>query len=778
MSIFPTLRSPRVAALATASALALAGCSGGGSSESDLIQPLTVAGSMSVVTTSSGGPAASIAPHAQADTSGFSPTCDYNTDRAHSYVYDPSMEPLGTVNMILCLLKQTAYSGLLNEGLYKAQIDEMSCETGKGGDSASGQGHSNAVEVDFNVWVVHSSRPSNTGAQELEFWIPPKEDDRGDIRVHVEVTKGVSDENPFGVFDLNYIQFESDDTTIRGLGNLHTLDAAAGFAGFSFYQEEGDVDVVQPEGESASRVQANVLMSADQTNGAARIQLSRRETFSGGSDTGILVNAYNVVYDETHVVRETNSDGGVCLSRTDFDTRTWRYNLYDAKTGDRIELNSGFGFKTQDGTYGWAGYWGVWLPEGVQLPDGATITRSTYGQSVPETYTLLKARGKLIQNTRRQIPLSDIQGVDFEFWYDEVDGKGFHTFHRWQLEYEEGAWYAKKSWDDKAQDWVDLKAPLLIDTLQYGVLGMWSPGLGGPCSYVHGDGFVTYYERELVGPSHPLIADLTYVDLYGYDRCLRASITSAEATLGDIYFPAQTNVASPYTYRLIGGEMTFLTSDGRGLLEVGLGDAQAPTSGPYMWGMSSGPLVTGSVAASLASTYDIYDVDVFYTYETGHNPWNQLQVLFDANENAVVFDEPIQFSYVHATGDDANGDTTYDGRTYLLGYDGPGELHGLPYSGIDLDGDSQPDRFYPQFSIRSGTLCGPKGTEFVIRAIESEQTLRLDVGNCGTLPGDLATAAGLTLPTSDDWTDPALGTMPDLDAAPRVIKGEIVGGGS
>ncbi len=751
-------------------ALNLAGCGGSGTTSGG-IEALSLADSMSVVTTNSGGSSASVAPESQADPATFPSTSDYKTDVAQSHVYDPSMDPLQTVNMILCLLKQTAYSGLLNQGLYKAQIDELSCNSGGDGDSSSGTGHSSGAEQSFSVWVIDSSRASRTGAQELEFWIPGGSQD-GEIRVHVSVTKGVSDENPFGVFDLNYHQFESDNSTTRGFGNLHTLDAAAGFAGFSFYQEEGDVDSAQMPNEEARRIQANVLMSADQTTGTARIVSIRRENHGSG-DSGQQIAEYRLAFDETHVARETVGVGTACLSRTSFDTKTWRYNLYDAETGDRVELQSGFGFQTQSGKYGWAGYYGLWLPQGETLADGATVTRNTYGQSTPQSYTVLKARGKLYQNTRHMLALTALAGESFEWWHQGA-GPG-QPVVRNQVQYQSPNWVVVGTWNDSNSDWDVVEPPTAIDTAAVGVLGMWSSSLGGSCSFVDGASFITYYERELVGPTHALFGSATNVDLYGFHNCLRPGITSSEATAGDIYFPNSYDVNSPVVYTIHGGDMTFTTDVMSTPVEVGLGDAQEPSGGPYTWGMNSGAMVTAADWAGLKDTSGVYTLDTFYTYETGANPWNQLAILFDASENPVVFDKPIQFSYTHHTADDANGSATFDNRTFLLNYNGPGELGGIPYQGVDLNADNEPDRWYPKFSVVDATLCGPTGTEYVMRAIESELNLGDDTGNCGTLTSQLAGAASLTLPTSADWVDPALGPMPTVIAPPRAIKGEIVG---
>lgn len=745
--------------------LGLAACGGGGSSsDSGAVTGLFVADSMAVVTTNEGGSSASVAPQAQADTSGFSATCDYNTDVSRAHVYDPSMSPLQTVNMILCLVKQTAYSDVVNEGVYKAQIDEISCNQGSGEGST---GQSSGEQQSFNVWVIENTRATATSNQVCEFWIPPMSgQDNKQIRVRLEISKGRDETNPFGVFDLNWIEIDLNDDSVAGFGNLHTLDADGGYVGFSFYQEEGDVTVVPPSGREARRIQANVRMTADQSQGVARVVSTRRENHTG--DTGQLTDEYQLAYDETHVERLTLPSTQVCLSRVDFLTRTWRYNLYDATTGDRIERNSGFGFQTADGDYGWVGYHGLWLPGDAELESGDTVTRNSFGGTAQQ-YTVLVAPGKLIRNTRQTLALTELSGVVFEWWHPSLVG-GFQIV-RDRVEYQSPNWVATERWSDQNQSWTPFQSPVTINVSSLGFLGLYSDSLGGPCSFVYGDTTITYFTRETVGPNDAIFASDDTIELNGWFNCLRSGITTAEANLGDVYFTDSNDVNVPYRYEIHQENMAF-TRITSGTPAVGLGLGQAPTEGPNQWGMNSGPMVTTTVAATLTSPQDVWNVSVFYTYETGANAWNQFVTVLDTNGDAVDFEKPLQFAYTHSTTDDANQDTAYNGRTFLLTYNGAGDLGGIPFAGVDFDNDDQADRWYPLFSIKTGTLCGPTGTEYVIKAIESEQTLAEDNGNCGSL--DAASAATLTLPTDTSWTDPDMGPIPTVEDAPRVIGGRDV----
>ena len=58
----------------------------------------------------------------------------------------------------------------------------------------------------------------------------------------------------------------------------------------------------------------------------------------------------------------------------------------------------------------------------------------------------------------------------------------------------------------------------------------------------------------------------------------------------------------------------------------------------FEWGMRTGPLLPDT--SGLADTFEVWNQDVFYTWETGANSWNKLTMLLDDQGAAVVFDPP------------------------------------------------------------------------------------------------------------------------------------------
>jgi len=146
--------------------------------------------------------------------------------------------------------------------------------------------------------------------------------------------------------------------------------------------------------------------------------------------------------------------------------------------------------------------------------------------------------------------------------------------------------------------------------------------------------------------------------------------------------------------------------------------------------------------------------------------------LLDALGDPVHFDPPIQFTYTHATLNDRNGDSAYDGKSFFLDYGGPGDLWGLPQDGVDLNDDGHPDRWYPVVSLADGVVLGPTGTEFVVKAIEIEQALQEDPSGEGEL--DIVGASDLDLPDGTSYAPPLIGNRPVVNDPPRVIAGQVV----
>ncbi len=692
------------------------------------------------------------------------PDADYVTDGASIRVYDPAMGDMDQGNQILCMLSMTAYGDLVNEDPYVAQVDEGLCQDGQ--EQSSGSGQSSAVDQNLLFFTVEADRLANDAAQVNRFWVPIEDG----VLIHalMDVTEAPTDENPFGRFVMNYAGVPDGGTVADAQMIGMLADDGMPDPGFYFLEKFGDVDMNQSPGNQAGETRVHVSMASDLSSGAARIEKIERYN-DGSGDSGPITSSVRVAFNDTHLKRQIDGGAVTTVSRTDYTNRVYRYNLYHADgddIGNRVQLNSGFGIRTEEGAYGWMGYWGLWTPDGAGLEDGDTVYQDNYGEGEDTPYTVAVAPGRMVEFRKYDLPLTELAGQVFEWW---------DAGSNYRVDYVAPNFRRIAVWNGSSEEWEDLGSPTVIDVVDAGgYLAMWAPTLGGPLSYVAGESLVTYFGEKFINSGDPFVTGGgAAVELFGYVDCLKAEITASEAETGDVFHQPAVDTASPYVYRYDTSDLTLRydpLGDGSLLSVVGLADGEMPMSGPFDWGMRSGPLVTDT--AGLTDVWDIWNVDLFYVYETGPNDWNRHVELLDAMGAPVSFDRPIEFLYTHNTGDDMNGDATYDGQKFLLSYQGPGNLHGIPYDPVDLNDDTFPDRWYPRFSLADGTLLGPNGDEYLLRAVEVEQTMNEDPGGAPTL--DLGAADALDLPSASDYVAPSIGNQPAVSGPPRVVDGVVV----
>jgi len=810
-----SFRIKTLAAAVLAAALA-AGCGGGGAGGT--VSGLTVPENMSVVAAKpdagSGKPVTfghALAGLAKAFDAADT---DYSTDAVETHVFDPSMEPLDLVNEILCSMGQTRAKDMVNQGPYIALIDTDQCSQGDARNDGSTGQSSGTGGTTYEKWVIDSTRADNASPQVVKLWIREEDGPGGMpqiIKVETTVREGVSDTRPFGDFTLNF-RFEDPDTSaVNGGGTLETVTAPSGKVAYTFFMNEGAEQVSYAPGEHFYGMRATVEMTPDGTAGVARTGL-KGEGNEGGFDW-TEGGAFSVAFDAGHLMRSeaaslTDLDtdtfaADTCLSRDTFNTNVWRYDLYhhDDTTfngqavlgGDRVTLNSGFPFVYDNGgsdVFGHIGYWGLWVEDPtVTIPNGATITRRDRATGGTTDYTLVRAPGKLIRRTARQLALTGLVGETLDFWGEaDPDGAGAQVprFGQWRVRYLRSGdaipagsgggtapadgFYALAEvtgWDEMGP----IQAPIPAQDVTppaNAFLGLWSDSLGGQVNFVGGATTVTFYEEAFVGGEDPVFANGA-LTLNCFERCLKAPVAQTDVDAGwdGVYVANATDVSTGVTaYTIDPADMTLRLGAQAVTLDTGVD----PTGTDHEWGMNTGEMVTDAVKAGMTNIWDLYDpavVGVSYRWETGANDWNRYTAALDGNGDYVAFDRPIQFAYVHTTAGDANGDATYDGKTFRLNYGGSGDLWGIPWTV-----DPGTGRWYAAFTLKDGTVMGPTGTEFVVKAREREQTMAEDPGQCGALDTSQASAPQADLPTAVDGT-PDVGVMPTVTDAPAVIGGEL-----
>jgi len=785
------MRKISLLSLGALASLLIAGCGGGGISgvkTSSSVAGLSLPNGVSVVTadgSGSTGSGSSTSSGTIVDGSAFPPDSDFNVDQADLEVFDPSMDGLDIVNEILCMINQTAADKMVNKGAYRALVDENGCDTTSSQvqDPSATNQSSGAQATTFNEWTVDSSRSDVQSPETIKFWVPDNEDG---MTFHLfgktRVLEEASDTVPFGKFIMNYkATANPDGTGGTGIqGTMGSVDTLPGRIGFKLFEKDGKgVDLPHNPGEFSEESRINVDMTADQTAGFAHLKNRYRENFGQG-DSGVMEQDSLVAFDNIHFLRQLGTDSPVLFFRDQFVKRIFSYNLYHAEgpnAGQRVELNTGFPIRTQGGDFGWMGYWGMWLPDGVTVNDGDTIFRSERRSSQETPLTVIQAPGKMVKHTRHFLNLTDADGMIFSWWdYDETTMTGEQV----ELQYTAAtdSWDKIATWDEMINDWVMLESPVPVIFLPGQSVFMWSDSLQGNVNFIAGETSVKFWTGTFVNGADPDLFPAGgngQATLYALTDLLKPGMTAAEAEAGDTILPPK-DIANPYQLVFGKDNLTLsLDPDGSGanLQEIGLAPGEVPTSGPFIWGMQTGPLVLQDPATipGVVNPWDLWNVAVFYTYETGTNPWNHYTAVKDGTGQVLTFDPPITFTYVHSTANDANGDSTFNGQTFQLHFGGNGQFWGIPFESQDLSGDGQFDRQFPLFSIKDGVVLGPNN-EYVIKADEGTLLLMEDVAGSSTL--DVTDAQALTLPDGSDFTDPTtIGVKPKVTDPPAVIAGAV-----
>jgi hypothetical protein len=688
------------------------------------------------------------------------------------------------VNSILCFTGQFKVNNFVNADTYIALVDEKACFKDEGGGDASSQSAGSANTPTYVKVIVNASRGSEpTDPLIVKAWMP----DMGDsaIKLKSVISLGASTENPFGSFTFNYAMFDSFTSgQSMGGGEIKTVNIPNKI-GFTLFEDESS-----DRGNSAKS--ASVVMSADRSTGIALTS----HTDNANSDAfGLAFNANNVLLQTAdayaNLPYKADDDGSgteKCLSRTLFDENVWRYDLYNASSGARIELNSGLAFKydsdadTTFDSFGHVGYWGVWAEKPDALMNGDTIQVETPGTHATTNYTIIKAPGRLIKNTVQQLTLSEAQGIEFTYWNSDAQP----TYNNWVVKYLTAAgdgvgadgFYktAGSQNSDQGPVVVLLPDPVLVTLSTHQSVYMNSQQLGGTIKFTQGDMFLTFFRQEFINGSETenggLFANGS-ATLYCVDRCPVGTLGASElATWSSAYSAPVSNPANAIAFTIMnsGDNALALIRDSNsqivefaeGVTEQSLRDSNSPNS----WGVRSGSLVTADVRDSLTNPWDINNpliVTVFYEWETGLNSFNKTTSIKAANGVIQTFDKPIQITYTHTDIKDRTGDAgAFNNKLLMLNYGGNGELWGIPHT------QSSNGRQHPLFNIADGTSIG-SSNQYVVKAREIEGTMQPANGQCSNLS---LTEPAEPVPTGITG-NADIGEMPLVTTAPAVIGGVI-----
>lgn len=729
---------------------------------------------------------------------------NYTTDPQRYHVWNQALKPIELVNSILCFTGQFKANNFVNAGPYIALADETACFEDEGNSDASAQSAGSSNTPAYVKVIVEATRGDGpTDPVIVKVWMPEMggggEDESSSIKFKSVISKGASEENPFGSFTFNFAMFDSFAAgNSQGGGEIKTIDIPSKI-GFTFFENElGE--------EHTSSKSASVVMSADRSSGVALT--SNENSGGGGGDGGggggdsSQANAFGLAFNASNVLLQTadsyanlpykdgNDGSGTesCLNRTAFDETVGRYDLYSAADGSRIELNSGLAFKydsDDDSTFdsfGHVGYWGVWSEKPDALLNGATIQVETPGTQTTTDYTIIKAPGRLIKNTVQELVLSEAHGIEFSYWSQDAQQSNFNN---WIVQYltaaddpveVDGFYKTGGSQNgDQGPMVMPLDAPVLIVLGEHESLHMHSQQLGGNIQFTQGNSSLTFFKQEFINGSE---TTSLFVDgpaaLVCIDRCPVGTLGEVElASWDSAYSPRATDLDNVIMFTIdnTGENPLALIRDSNGevvkyadgITEASLQESHSPNA----WGVRSGRMITPDVYAELTNVWDIHNpskVTVFYEWETGLNDFNKTTSIKDSNGVIQTFDKPIQITYTHTDATDRSGDAgTFNNKLFMLNYGGGGNLWGIPGT------QSEDGRYNPVFNIADGTLIGADN-EFVVKAREVEGTMQaVNDDQCALLT---LTEPDAPVPTGITG-DADIGDMPVVTSAPAVIGGVI-----
>lgn len=715
---------------------------------------------------------------------------DFQKDATKVYVDERSAEAFDTVNNILCMISQSRYDLMLNKGAYAALIDENLCGSGGGQTTQAQQAQSSAPS--YKNWTLISSRTDDGTPHVVKAWIHDTQGDQNTpsvIMANVQITEASSAANPYGIFTMNFIGYPVtsgvvDTSTTMMKGTLSAERDQSGKVFLKFVETEQ-----RSQGQSSKA--ATLFKLTDGTGGG-----SIQQSGSDGSGSS------NFAFNDNFFHRASDSED-VCLDRNAFDKSSWSYGLYD-DAGARVNVNSGFPIRIGSNTssaYGWVGYWGLWLPNNVTVANGDTVYRQSFnGTSDATPYTILKTGGKLLKHQRFTTTLGAIKNIPLSMWLNSgPNGQGNYNV-QWN-----GSAFVITAWmpGNGGGTWQNLPSPSNLDlsSLQMSELDFWADGLGQgrvaltctasapapgqptvfSCGNVSDANEIIYYSQDIVYPGDAVPSTFAC-----FDNCPDATkLSQAQPMKQDVQgmqnIPPAQAAYDTYTF-----------DSARMILKDGMNDVTT-TQTAMQGGVMSGALFDATVPANLAALACDWDatktcswqawsrLNLFYTWQTGADSWNQLTLLKSANGSVLRFDPPLVVHYTHVQPDGGEPDARYNGVQFRLEYDGFGQLQGIPSTCIsrstgavvDCSQSSGSDTSWvADFMINEGEKVTAEtgNTQYTVKPLEIEEHMKSSSpSNCTNLP----TTAAYQLPVITDWKDPAIGSEPSITAPPAVIGGVL-----
>ena len=752
-----------------------------------------------------------VLPHARrqlAPTSG-----EYITDVTEEYVEDRVNYIMATPNMVMCYMRSTINSAMINTGAYVAfasntQCPDVASSRGSSQAAAGSQGGETFTRSSMIATMDSATSPmiAKGRFEMLPVGQTPLRMPYGYMTIH----EGFGQKPPNGKFETDYAvkipsgQAAPNDKVLASRGRL-TAD--------------GNTITFSEAGDWGFGLQVDrIYVTGDTTSGSGAFSQE-----SAGSSTVTFQFGYN-----GNNYCRTDGTTEKCFNRLRSlaSVSTWRYGLYNAD-GSRFDLAVGsITVKNAAGQYGNAQIGEIWMPSAVADGDALTDTSGN-------AYTVKLGKMKLTKYTRVTNQLSEFAGLPLQVFYlpNADPSSSAHTGITLNGVTHSPGTPLKLYWDEaKAKfvfthyqssgNWVIVSPEVEYNTTAFRALtancaGGCYGGIRGYSEAMYSQYFIpdstisnaspgtvsngiVYYTSELVHPGDSVPAQLICSSDCATDSTLQDAsqiFTSGTKGQGATLKTASVTYdvdSTAYTIKVNGGSSTALNSDL--LASVTL------TGTDYVWGIESGPLFDASASLNgLECSWDTnsycpYDftssVAVYYRFTTGKQSWNTAVFLKDSSNAIKKFSQPVSASFTVPTGA-AFG--TMAGSKMSLMYAGFGNLWGIPGKCVDTITNLDVScggtaRWVDEFSIPTGSTVTVGGVTKYVKALESEirfapvsetsSQLGIVHGSTSKLPA----AKSITGTDPADPSDPASSnyvgewsTSLFDGIEPRVIAGKLTG---
>jgi len=720
----------------------------------------------------------------------------YVSDPQSEYVQDQTSEGISQANNILCYMSNTRPDAMVNLGRYVAFIDESKCNSSKA-DASSSSSEGGGSSTSYTRMSLTSSRESATSAQigKGHAAVTMGGNTPTYVYIHTSITGAPTATNTNGSLTMNLAAL-----TVSGGNKMMRGKITTGASGIQFSM------ISSGGGGGGGGNNYRLSVSGNDTSGSGVIKYPD----GSGTDTTLTFG-----YNATKFCRNDGTST-TCFSRskTDAAQSVWRYGVYTDGTGARYDLTQpGFPVKNSTtGEYGYASYWGIWLPTAVT--DGTTLVSL---DATPVNYTVTKTGGRLTKYTLVTKTLDDVKKVPFNFMPQTttaVTGGNLTAFTQYELYWNGDAFVATAKMDCSSGSGCFrqlLSANLTItpaqlnsassmsaggNTNKTGVNG-WSQALGGnlmiPASTLEhaspGAQNIKYNTQSVVSPGDTTVPAIL--------KCARdcptvaavQTLTAANATNNNTSPYTQntkqkgggTLAAHVVTYNWDSSNYT-LTQDGVGtaitnslLTGAGMSLSSYPR---YQGGIRSGALVDATATSTNWSAGGAMDcqgssgngsyfcdfksngLTSFYVWENGTNDYQSATFLKKSDNTFLAFTPPQSASF--SVPNDSNKYGEFAGANMNLQFNGFGNLFGIPGKCFRMSDNAEANcdsttRYVPAFSIPENTSTSELGKVTInsatkwIKYLDREIRFKKDgvVGVSGyTLPAGITLGSATDLPAA------------------------------